>query len=432
MHQTQHHSVHTGTAQPSEAADSAATPQRQQLGKAFEPSSEEATYAWWERQGYFRPERCPDGEPYTMSMPPANVTGRLHMGHAMFVTLQDIIARYQRMRGRAVLWLPGTDHAGIATQMVVERALAEEGCSRVELGRAAFEARVWQWKELYGSGITEQLRRLGASCDWHREAFTLDANLSRAGLPMSFERTDTCFWHLYYTVPVVIARAQNVLTVAECRVERWQCVICRLAPLRSFERMPADAVNVAFKRLHEAGLVYRGSYMVNWAPQLQTAVSDLEVEYSDENGHLYFFKYPLAGDPSKYLPIATTRPETILGDTAVAVHPEDPRFSEFLGREVEVPMGGGRVVLVIADEYVDREFGTGALKITPAHDMNDYAIGKRCDLEFRVIMNPDGTMNEAAGAYAGLDRFECRKKLWADLEAAGLALKTEPYTNRCA
>lgn len=342
---------------------------RIELPKNFDPvASEEKLYNWWEARGYFRPDDSAPGEPYTISMPPPNVTGKLHMGHAMFATLQDIMVRYQRMRGRPTLWLPGTDHAGIATQMVVEKQLAAEGRDRRSLGREAFEAEVWKWKGQYGGFITQQLRRLGASCDWEKERFTLDQGLS-------------------------------------------------------------EAVLEAFVRLHEEGLIYRGSYLVNWSPNMQTAVSDLEVEYSEEAGTLYYFKYPVA-DCEEHLPVATTRPETILGDTAVAVHPEDPRYAHLVGREAVVPMSGGRRIRIIADSYVDREFGTGALKITPGHDVNDYEIGKRVGLDTINIMNDDGTLNGNAGAYAGLDRFEARKKLWADMEGAGLVLKSEPYTMR--
>lgn len=325
-------------------------------------------YQWWESSGYFKPDESATGEPYTISMPPPNVTGKLHMGHAMFATLQDIMTRYQRMRGRPTLWLPGTDHAGIATQMVVEKQLAAEGRDRRSMGREAFEAEVWKWKAEYGGFITQQLRRLGASCDWTRERFTLDAGLS-------------------------------------------------------------ESVLEAFVQLHDKGLVYRGSYMVNWSPGLQTAVSDLEVEYSDEAGTLYFFKYPVA-DSDDFLPVATTRPETILGDTAVAVHPEDDRYKHLVGREAVVPMSGGRRIRIIADEYVDREFGTGALKITPGHDVNDYEIGKRFDLEIINIMNDDGTLNAAAGSYSGMDRFAARKQLWSDMEGEGLVIKQEPYQMR--
>eukprot|EP00899_Mesostigma_viride_P026702 jgi/Mesvir1/7216/Mv19035-RA.2 len=331
--------------------------------------TEERLYQWWESSGFFEPDCSAPGEPFAMSMPPPNVTGRLHMGHAMTVALEDIIARYYRMKGRKVLYLPGIDHAGIATQLVVEKMLAAEGVKRLDLGRDAFVAKVWEWKEKYGGAIASQQRYLGASCDWSRSRFTLDEGLSKA--------------------------------VAE-----------------------------AFFQLHSKGLIYRGSYMVNWSPNLQTAVSDLEVEYSEEPGQLYFFKYPLAGDSGAYIPIATTRPETLLGDTAVAVHPEDERYKQFIGLKVVVPMSGGRQIPVIGDEYVDREFGTGALKITPGHDPNDYEIGQRVGLPIINIMNKDGTLNENAGAYRNMDRFAVRKKLWSDMEAAGLTLKMEPYTLR--
>eukprot|EP00287_Rhodomonas_sp_CCMP768_P029169 CAMPEP_0202855776 /NCGR_PEP_ID=MMETSP1389-20130828/91685_1 /ASSEMBLY_ACC=CAM_ASM_000865 /TAXON_ID=302021 /ORGANISM="Rhodomonas sp., Strain CCMP768" /LENGTH=906 /DNA_ID=CAMNT_0049534399 /DNA_START=24 /DNA_END=2745 /DNA_ORIENTATION=+ len=313
-------------------------------------------------------------------MPPPNVTGGLHMGHAMFVALQDILARYHRMKGEPTLWLPGTDHAGIATQLLVERALNAEGQSRYDLGREKFVERVWEWKREKGGYITSQLRRLGASADWTRERFTMDEGLS-------------------------------------------------------------EAVAEAFTRLHDKGLVYRGEYMVNWSPNLRTAVSDLEVEYSEEQGKLYYFKYMLAdaegeeGEEGEeaflaaFLAVATTRPETILGDTAVCVHPEDPRFQKYIGKEVVVPMQGRRIP-VIADSYVDMEFGTGCLKITPGHDPNDYEIGKRHGLATINLMNLDASINDNGGAYAGLDRFEAREKLWADMEAKGLTIKAEPHTQR--
>ncbi|KAK9845737.1 hypothetical protein WJX81_000915 [Elliptochloris bilobata] len=335
----------------------------------FEPAAnEQRLYDWWEAQGYFKPAEDAAGEPFTISMPPPNVTGRLHMGHAMFATLQDCMVRFRRMQGRRALWLPGTDHAGIATQMVVEKMLAAEGTSRRELGREGFEARVWAWKREYGGFITGQLRRLGASCDWSRERFTLDDQLSAA-------------------------------------------------------------VREAFVRLHERGLVYRGSYLVNWSPAMQTAVSDLEVEYAEEAGTLYYFRYPVAGGGDA-LPVATTRPETILGDTAVAVHPKDPRFAHLVGRECEVPLSGGRRIPIIADTYVDREFGTGALKVTPGHDPNDYEIGRRVGLPTLNIMNDDGSLNATAGAYAGLDRFVARERIWADMEASGLAIRKEAHASR--
>nr|WP_290668539.1 valine--tRNA ligase [Ardenticatena sp.] len=329
--------------------------------------TEPRLYEWWESSGFFTPEIDWSKKPFVIAMPPPNVTGALHMGHAMFVTLEDLMTRYHRMKGDPTLWLPGTDHAGIATQLQVEKALAKEGKTRWDLGREAFEARVWAWKEEYGGYITRQLRRLGASCDWTRERFTLDEGLSQAVLE-------------------------------------------------------------AFIRLHEKGLIYRGEYMVNWSPNLQTAVSDLEVEYSEEEGILYFFKYRLK-DSDDFIPVATTRPETILGDTAVAVHPEDERYRQYVGRTVLVPILN-REIPVIADEYVDREFGTGALKVTPGHDPNDYEIGRRHNLPIINIMNSDATLNENAGPYAGLDRFEARKQLWADMEAAGLTIKTERHMQR--
>jgi len=267
-----------------------------------------------------------------------------------------------------VLWLPGTDHAGIATQLQVEKALIAEGTTREEVGRDEFLKRTWQYKEEQGGHITRQLRSLGASADWTRERFTMDADLS-------------------------------------------------------------EAVVEAFVRLHEKGLVYRGEYMVNWAPMLQTAVSDLEVEYSDEEGKLFYFKYMVEGG-EEFLPVATTRPETIMGDTAVCVHPEDTRYKHLVGKKAIVPMSNGRTIPIIADEYVDMEFGTGALKITPGHDPNDYAIGKKFDLEIINIMNKDGSMNGEAGQYEGLDRFDCREKLWEDMEGDGLVIKVEPHQQR--
>ena len=339
-----------------------------QLPKTYNHrETEPKLYQWWESSGFFTPEIDWSKKPFVIAMPPPNVTGALHMGHAMFVTLEDLMTRYHRMKGEPTLWLPGTDHAGIATQLQVEKALAQEGKTRWDLGREAFEARVWAWKEKYGGYITQQLRRLGASCDWTRERFTLDEGLS-------------------------------------------------------------EAVLEAFIRLHEKGLIYRGEYMVNWSPNLQTAVSDLEVEYSEEEGALYYFKYRLK-DSDDYIPVATTRPETILGDTAVAVHPEDERYQQYIGRTVLVPILN-REIPVIADEYVDREFGTGALKVTPGHDPNDYEIGRRHNLPIINIMNPDATLNANAGPYAGMDRFEARKKLWADMEAAGLTIKTERHMQR--
>ncbi len=330
-------------------------------------TTEQRLYNWWLENGWFKPEIAgPDAEPYVISIPPPNVTGALHQGHALFVGLEDLMIRHARMTGRAALWVPGTDHAGIATQLQVERLLVEEGTSRKQVGREEFLRRTWEWKEKYGGRITEQLRRLGASCDWDRERFTLDEGLSRA-------------------------------------------------------------VREAFVRWYEQGLIYRGTYLINWSPNLQTAVSDLEVERVEQQATLYYFTYPLMGSDDT-LPVATTRPETILGDTAVAVHPEDERYQQYVGRTALVPMLN-REIPVIADEYVDRAFGTGALKITPGHDLNDYEIGQRHGLEIVNILNKDATLNESAGPYAGLDRFTAREKLWADMAAAGLTIKTEPYTH---
>ncbi|XP_008457007.1 valine--tRNA ligase, chloroplastic/mitochondrial 2 isoform X3 [Cucumis melo] len=341
-----------------------------EIAKTFDFASEERIYKWWESQGYFRPHYDQDTVPFVISMPPPNVTGSLHMGHAMFVTLEDIMVRYNRMKGRPTLWLPGTDHAGIATQLVVERMLASEGIKRVELGRDEFTKRVWEWKEKYGGTITNQIKRLGASCDWTKEHFTLDDQLSRA-------------------------------------------------------------VIEAFVRLHERGLIYQGSYMVNWSPNLQTAVSDLEVEYSEESGTLYHIKYRVAGGSSSdYLTVATTRPETLFGDVAIAVNPQDDRYSKYVGMTAIVPMTYGRHVPIISDKNVDKDFGTGVLKISPGHDHNDYLLARKLGLPILNVMNKDGTLNKVAGLYCGLDRFEARKKLWTDLEEMGLAVKKEAHTLR--
>ena len=345
--------------------------------------TEQRIYQIWEKGGYFKPSNDPQKagfdptkKPFVISIPPANVTGELHLGHAMFVTMEDLMIRYHRMKGYSTLWVPGTDHAGIATQLQVEKMLLKEGTSREAVGREEFLRRTWAWKEKYAAEITKQIRRLGASCDWDRERFTLDEGLSRA-------------------------------------------------------------VREAFVRLYEKGMIYRGPRLINWSPGLKTAVSDLEVEYSEEPGTLYYFKYMLVDEhkggsrfaptDGPYIPVATTRPETILGDTAVAVHPEDERYQKFIGKKVVVPMLG-REIPVIADEYVTRDFGTGALKITPGHDPNDYEIGQRHGLPILSMLDREAKVTDVGGPYAGLDRFECRKKLWADMKAAGLVVKEEPYT----
>jgi len=322
-------------------------------------------YERWESSGFFRPQIDPARKPFVISMPPPNVTGELHLGHAMFVAMEDLLTRYHRMLGEPTLWLPGSDHAGIATQLQVEKELLRsEGLTREAVGRQEFLKRTWAWKEKYGGIITQQLRRLGASCDWSRERFTLDEGLSRA-------------------------------------------------------------VREAFVLLYEKGLIYRGDYLINWSPGLRTAVSDLEVEYSEEQGTLYYFQYRLEGSDD-FIPVATTRPETILGDTAVAVHPDDDRFRRFVGQSCRVPILN-RMIPVIADDYVDPQFATGALKITPGHDQADYEIGQRHNLPIINVLNPDATMGENAGPYAGLDRYACREKLWEDMRMAGLTIKTEPY-----
>ena len=340
-------------------------------------TTEQRIYQEWEKRRFFKPSNDPNQpgfnpniKPFVISIPPPNVTGELHLGHAMFVSMEDLMIRYHRMKGYATLWVPGSDHAGIATQLQIEKALAKENLTREQIGREEFLRRTWAWKEKYGGIITSQIRRLGASCDWSRERFTLDEGLSKA-------------------------------------------------------------VREAFVRLYEKGLIYRGPRMINWSPGLKTAVSDLEVEYSEEPGTMYYFKYMLVAEEKKdndiFIPVATTRPETILGDTAVAVHPEDLRYKHLIGRKVIVPILG-RQIPVIADDYVDREFGSGALKITPGHDPNDYAIGLRHKLEIISILDETARVNQYGGPYAGQDRLEARQKIWEDMRAAGLVIKEEPYT----
>jgi len=336
-------------------------------------STESRIYEMWEKSGYFKPKNDPNQpgfdpsiKTFVISIPPPNVTGELHLGHAMFVSMEDLMIRYHRMKGYATLWVPGSDHAGIATQLQVEKALAKEGTSREKIGREEFLKRTWQWNEKYGGIIYQQIRRLGASCDWERVRFTLDEGLSKS-------------------------------------------------------------VREGFVRLYKKGLIYRGPRLINWSPGLKTAVSDLEVEYSQEPGTLYYFKYMVAGSQDEFIPVATTRPETILGDTAVCVHPEDDRYRKYIGQKVIVPILG-REVPVIADAYVEREFGTGALKITPGHDQNDYEISQRHKLPMLSIMDESARINEHGGPYQGLDRFDCRKKIWEDMRSAGLVLKEEAYT----
>lgn len=323
---------------------------------------EEKWYQYWLDNGYFTPEIEPEKEPYTIVIPPPNVTGALHMGHALDNTIQDVLIRYQRMQGNPTLWLPGTDHAGIATQARVEAELAKEGLSRWELGREKFLDRVWEWKHQYGGQIIVQLQRLGASCDFTRERFTMDEGCSRA-------------------------------------------------------------VREVFVSLYERGLVYRGNYIVNWCPKCHTAISDIEVEHEDLAGHLWYVRYPLADDDG-YITVATTRPETILGDTAVAVNPHDGRYQDLVGKEAVLPVVGRRLP-IIADHYVDPAFGTGAVKITPGHDPNDFEVGQRHNLDQVSVIDLDGKMTAAAGKFAGQDRYECRQHLVKELEAGGYLVKVE-------
>jgi valyl-tRNA synthetase len=337
------------------------------LDKVYDPQAIEGKwYQYWEEQGLFRARADGARPPYCIVIPPPNVTGVLHMGHALNNTLQDILCRAKRMQGFDVLWMPGTDHAGIATQNVVERQLAASGQDRHALGREAFIERVWQWKVESGGHIITQLKRLGCSCDWSRERFTMDEGLSKA-------------------------------------------------------------VREVFVRLHEEGLIYKGDYIINWCPRCQTALADLEVEHEPKDGSLYYLHYPRV-DGEGGLTVATTRPETLLGDTAVAVNPEDPRYTAYHGATLSLPVLG-RQIPVIADAYVAKDFGTGALKITPAHDFNDFEVAKRHNLPAIQVIDEAGRMTEAAGPkYAGLDRFACRAAILKDLEADGLLIKTEPYT----
>ena len=340
-----------------------------ELSKQYNPKeAEENHYRRWEENGYFTPEinEKPDAEKYSIVMPPPNVTGRLHMGHALQHTIMDVLIRRKRMLGYRTLFLPGIDHAGISTQLVVARQLRREGKTLQDIGREAFKGRVWDWKNKYGETILTQIRREGISVDWSRESFTMDEDLSAA------------------------------------------------------------VINV-FVMLYEEGWIYRGARIVNWCPNDQTVLSDLEVEDKEKkDGKLYYLRYPVLGS-TQTLTVATTRPETMLGDTAVAVNPNDKRFKDLIGKTVNLPLGN-REIPVIADEYVDAEFGTGAVKITPAHDPNDYEIGKRHNLAEINVMNLDGTMNkEASEEFEGLDRYEARKKIVEKFDGLGLLEKVDDY-----
>ena len=337
------------------------------LSKVYDPAAvEEKWYKYWEDNKFFQGKMEKGKKAFSIVMPPPNVTGMLHMGHAMDNTMQDILTRYKRMQGYNTLWIPGTDHAGIATQAKVEAQIKKEGTDRYQLGREKFLERVWAWKEEYGNTITKQLRKLGSSCDWDRERFTMDEGCSKA-------------------------------------------------------------VREAFVRLYKKGLIYQGDYIVNWCPHCHTTISDIEVDHIEQEGKLYHLRYPIENS-EEYIQIATTRPETMLGDTAVAVHPEDERYQHLIGKFAILPVIG-RKIPIIADEYVEREFGTGAVKITPSHDVNDFEVGKRHNLPEVVVIDKNGKMNQNAGPYEGMDRYECREKLVKDFAESGVLVKIEDHTN---
>ena len=336
------------------------------MNKTYDPKAfEERIYSKWLNKKYFHAAPNSKKKPFTIVIPPPNITGQLHIGHALDDTIQDSIIRYKRMKGFETLWLPGTDHASIATEVKIVEKMREEGLSKDSLGREGFLKRAYAWKDQYGGRIVEQLKKMGFSCDWDRLAFTMDERCSRA-------------------------------------------------------------VREVFVRYYEKGLIYRGDRIVNWCPECGTAISDAEVEYETENGHLWHFRYPVVGEKDKYIVVATTRPETIPGDTAVAVNPSDKRYSALVGKELELPIFGRRIPIV-ADRYVDKSFGTGAVKITPAHDPNDFEVGYRHSLPTIRVMNDDGTMNEKAGKYAGMTREECRKAIVEDFDKLGLLVKIEDH-----
>ena len=336
------------------------------LPKAYEPAEiEQRWYEFWEDRKLFRADDGKTSKEFSIVIPPPNVTGSLHMGHALNNTLQDILIRYYRMNGYNTLWMPGMDHAGIATQNVVERQLAEEGCGREDLGRQQFIERVWKWKAHSGGVIINQLKRLGCSCDWDRERFTMDEGLSQA-------------------------------------------------------------VREVFVRLYEEGLIYKGDYIVNWCPRCHTALSDLEVEHEEDSGSLWNIRYPVENS-DEYLVVATTRPETMLGDTGVAVNPDDERYTHLIGKYAILPLVGRRLK-IIADPVVATDFGTGALKVTPSHDMTDFELSMRHDLERVTIMDSNGRINENGIHFNGMDRYECRKAIVDELDQKGFLVKIEPYT----
>ncbi len=339
-----------------------------ELAKTYDPKEiEDRNYQKWLDKNYFHAKVNPDKKPFTIVMPPPNVTGQLHMGHALDNTMQDILIRYKRMQGYEALWQPGTDHAAIATEVKVTNMLKDKGIDKREIGREEFLKYCWEWKDEYGSRIMKQLRRLGSSADWERERFTMDEGCSKA-------------------------------------------------------------VEEVFVRLYEKGWIYKGSRIINWCPVCQTSLSDAEVEHVDQDGFFWHINYPIVGEEGRFVEIATTRPETLLGDTAVAVNPEDERYKDLIGKMLKLPLTD-REIPVIADEYVDKEFGTGCVKITPAHDPNDFEVGRRHNLEEINILNDDATMNEKCGKYTGMDRYEARKAMVADLEELGLLVKVVPHTH---
>ena len=339
-----------------------------ELAKTYDPKGiEERLYTKWMDNGYFHAKVNPDKKPFTIVMPPPNVTGQLHMGHALDETMQDILIRFKRMQGYEALWQPGTDHAAIATEVKVIEKLKEQGINKEDLGREEFLKHAWAWKEEYGGKIINQLKKLGASADWDRERFTMDEGCSKA-------------------------------------------------------------VKEVFIRLYEKGYIYKGSRIINWCPVCQTSISDAEVEHEDQDGFFWHINYPIVGEEGRFVEIATTRPETLLGDTAVAVNPEDERYKDLIGKMLKLPLTD-REIPVIADEYVDKEFGTGCVKITPAHDPNDFEVGKRHNLEEINIMNDDATINDLGGKYAGMDRYEARKAMVKDLEELGLLVKVVPHSH---
>ena len=339
-----------------------------ELAKTYDPKGlEDRLYQKWMDNGYFHAKVNPDKKPFTIVMPPPNVTGQLHMGHALDETMQDILIRFKRMQGYEALWQPGTDHAAIATEVKVIDKLKKEGIDKHDIGREEFLKHAWAWKEEYGGKIINQLKKLGASADWERERFTMDEGCSKA-------------------------------------------------------------VQEVFIRLYEKGYIYKGSRIINWCPVCQTSISDAEVEHEDQDGFFWHINYPIAGEEGRFVEIATTRPETLLGDTAVAVNPEDERYKDLIGKMLKLPLTD-REIPVIADEYVDKEFGTGCVKITPAHDPNDFEVGKRHNLEEINIMNDDATINSLGGKYAGMDRYEARKAMVADLDALGLLVKVVPHNH---